>query len=371
MSEPDSDDVGPDDSKILSADPAPNEVCIISSDPLQAFVAALNPALRDREEFTIIVDRRRADSVNAAAQPAIERRRHPSVDARVKTDGFAIVPLATPDAPPRMDRVVDNQSEDDDAEADDRELRRIVEFKRRRKARVGPLMRISVTVGAFSVVLVLFHLTPVGKSLVNRARPVALATSAQTLEPPIEPQAVSVAEAPVPLRPSRPPAERISRPREVAQTPTEVLRQPPRPQSSEALHPQRRQASAEAAAATASNFPPPVQPGSLSASPLDPPLASEGFPRRTHAAATSDERPAHLSSGPRQPSARGLGTGIEALKSIVTSDVNTAGAEAQRQLDELKSKTMTSLAEMQRIWNNATPVSRHHPFNPNALAKEK
>jgi hypothetical protein len=37
----------------------------------------------------------------------------------------------------------------------------------------------------------------------------------------------------------------------------------------------------------------------------------------------------------------------------VKSDVNTAGVEAKRQFDELKSKTMKSLDEMQRMWNNA------------------
>ena len=40
----------------------------------------------------------------------------------------------------------------------------------------------------------------------------------------------------------------------------------------------------------------------------------------------------------------------------MTSDVNTAGVEAKRQFDELKSKTMTSLDEMRRMWNNATRV---------------
>src|SRR4029453_17906903 len=93
MSEPDRDPVGRNDSEILPASPAVNQVVIISSAPLRAFIAALSPALRAREEFTIIVDRRRADSENAA-RPAIERRRHPSVDAKVKTDGFAIVPLS-------------------------------------------------------------------------------------------------------------------------------------------------------------------------------------------------------------------------------------------------------------------------------------
>src|SRR4029453_7691635 len=93
MSEPDRDPVGRDDSEILPASPAVNQVVIISSDPRRAFIAALSPAVGAREGFTIIVDRRRADSENAA-RPAIERRHRPSVDAKLKIDGFAIVPLA-------------------------------------------------------------------------------------------------------------------------------------------------------------------------------------------------------------------------------------------------------------------------------------
>ena len=236
MSEPDRDPVGPVDSEILPASPAANQVFIISSDPLRAFIAALTPALRAKEEFTIIVDRRRADSENAA-RPAIERRHHPSVDAKVKTDGFAIVPLSTTDAPPWIERLVDRQSADDYTEADEREFRRILEFnRRRRKARLGPLVRTFAIVGAFSVLVVLFVQMPAGKALVNRAP-----------EPPIVAQAPSVVEAPAPPSPSRPPAGRISRPRDAARTPTEVSSQPPGPQSIAALQSKRRQASPESA----------------------------------------------------------------------------------------------------------------------------
>jgi hypothetical protein len=40
----------------------------------------------------------------------------------------------------------------------------------------------------------------------------------------------------------------------------------------------------------------------------------------------------------------------------VTRDAMTAGAEAKRQIDELKSKSMKRLDEMRRMWNNATQV---------------
>ena len=37
-------------------------------------------------------------------------------------------------------------------------------------------------------------------------------------------------------------------------------------------------------------------------------------------------------------------------------DVDTAGAEAKRQIDELKSKTVRSLDEARRVWNDTTHV---------------
>ena len=405
---PGSDPVRPDDSEIPQASPATNQVFIISRDPLRAFIAALNPALRGCEEFTIIVDRRRGGWENVAARPAIERRHHPAVDAKVETDGFAIAPLSTtedPQNPPWIGRVVDHQSAADDAEADERELQRILEFKRR-KAWVGRLVPVSAIVGAGSVLVVLFAQMPAGKALVNRARLVALPTSERTAEPPIEPHALSVVEAPAPPRPSRPPAERIGGPRDRGRTPTEVVSPPPSPQSNASRQSKRRPANPEPAPParpesvsvpadsaptprlgvtppapvrpltvaspastsppatapeparpTQSNSPPRAWPGRPSESAPDPTRSSAGSPPRiAQTASTPGEGTVSPSSAPRQPSARGLEAWIEALQSHVKGDVDTAGAEAKRQIDELKSKTMRSLDEMRRVWNNATHV---------------
>ena len=405
---PGSDPVRPDDSEVPPASPAANQVFIISREPLRAFIAALSPALRGCEEFTIIVDRRRAGLENVAARPAIERRHHPWVDAKVETDGFAIVPLSTtddPQNPPWIECVVDHQSAADDAEADERELWRILEFKRH-KARVGRLVRVSAIVGAVSVLVGLVAQMPAGKALVNRARPVALPTSERTAEPPIEPHALSVVEAPAPPRPSRPPAERIGRPRDTGRTPTEVVSLPPSSQYNASRHSKRPPANPEPAPLarpesvsvpadtaptprlgvtppaparpltvaspastsspatapeparpTQSNSPPRAWPGRPSASAPDPTRSSEGSPPRiAHTASTPGEATVSPSSAPRQPSASGLEAWIQALQSHVKGDVDTAGAEAKWQIDELKSKTMRSLDEMRRVWNNATHV---------------
>jgi hypothetical protein len=47
---------------------------------------------------------------------------------------------------------------------------------------------------------------------------------------------------------------------------------------------------------------------------------------------------------------------MQAMQSRVKGDVDTAGAEAKRQIDELRPKTVRSLDEMRRVWNNATHV---------------
>jgi hypothetical protein len=314
MSQPDR----ADDNKILPASPTPKQVCIISSDPLRAFIGALSPTLRAMDELTIIVDRRRADSENGAARPAIERRHHPWVDTKVNTDGFAIVSLSTTEALPWIDHVVEQQSADDDAEVDERELLRIVELKRRRKARIGPRVRMAAMVGAFGVLVVFFVQMTAGKSLVNRAQPLASATLERNSEPWIEAQPASVREAPVPPRPARPPA-----------------------------------AAPEAARPTASSSPPSVRPASLSASAVDPTRPSEGsLPRRAPTGPTPG-KVARLSSAPRQPIAGDREAPIEALASRVTSDVNMAGGEAKRQFHELQSKTMETFVELRRIWNAA------------------
>jgi hypothetical protein len=401
---PGSDHVRPDDSEIPPASPATNQVFIISRDPLQAFIAALSPALRDCEEFTIIVDRRRAALKNVAARPAIERRHHPWVDAKVETDGFAIVPLSTtddPQNPPWIECVVDHQSAADDAEADERELWRALEFERH-KARVGRHVRVSAIVGAVSVLVGLFVQMPAGMVLMNRAPLVALPTSERTPELPSEPHALSVVEAPAPRRPSRPPAERIGRPRDTRRTPTEVVSPPPSPQFNASRQSKWRPANPEPAPParpesvsvpadsaptarldvtpprawpltvaspastsppatapeparqTQSNSPPRAWPGRPSASAPDPTRSAEGSPPRiAHTASTPGEATVSPSSAPRQPSARGLEAWIQALQRRVKGDVDTAGAEAKRQIDELKPKTVRSLDEMRRVWHNA------------------
>src|SRR5262249_56657466 len=95
-------------------------------------------------------------------------------------------------------------------------------YNRIAKVRIGPPVRVTTLVGAFSVLVVLFVQMPAGKALVNRARPVALATWERTPEPPSEPYSRSAVEAPVP-RSVRLPAERIDRPRDTGRARTDTV----------------------------------------------------------------------------------------------------------------------------------------------------
>ena len=339
----------PDNSDMSSAARATNQLCIISRDPLRAFIAALSPALRGCEELTIIVDRRQAE--NVAAAPAIERRQHPAVDARVKTDGFALVPLSTKDNPKNplwIERTIDHQSAGDDAQADERELQRIFEFKRRPKVRIRRLVRVSAIVGTLSVLIVLFVQMPAGRALVNRARLVASPTSERPPEPSIELHSLSVVEAPAPPRPVRLPAQLSGRPRDTGRARTEVASLPPNHRSESSLQPERQPTSPEPAA--------PARPASVPTLPSDvtPPARPHPMIATSPEPTSPGEVTASPSSAPRQPSAGTLEAWKQALASRVTRDVDAAGADAKRQIDELKSNTMRNLDEMRRVWHRAT-----------------
>src|SRR5207302_8716675 len=105
------------------------------------------------------------------------------------------------------------------------------------------------------------------------------------------------------------------------------------------------------------NSPPRAWPGRPSETAPDPTRSSAGsLPPIAQTASTPGKATVSPSSAPRQPSARGLEAWIQALQSHVKGDVDTAGAEAKRQIDELKSKTRTSLDEMRPVGHDATTV---------------
>ncbi len=158
----------------------PKRLCIVSNDRLVTgeFLQALQMSLDPDDEFEIVRDRRRANpseaKPGAADQPSIDRRRHPYVDLALKKKGYAIVPA--PVANPL--RIADRLAPDvprspierlslGDSDEDDRELERILQFKRRQGVRIGSWFIAMLLVG---VILVLLSQLPAVKTFMSRIR---------------------------------------------------------------------------------------------------------------------------------------------------------------------------------------------------------
>src|SRR5437667_4933413 len=153
---------------------ASRRLCIVCRDRHLSgeFVAAFTTTLGLREEFEVIIDRRRGGP--PTDPPPADRRYRPHVTRALERDGFAIVaPFDTrpvqhdhlklpqgPGAPPIESLAL--------KEADQRELERILGFKRPRRARLRQRLMI---VGLIGAPLALLMLSPVGKTLMSRTRP--------------------------------------------------------------------------------------------------------------------------------------------------------------------------------------------------------
>jgi hypothetical protein len=156
---------------------ASRRLCIVSRDRHLAgeFVASFTTALGAREEFEIIVDRRR-DGPPTDPPPA-DRRIRPHVSRALERDGFAVVSQF------ETRPVQDEQLQLFEAReaslierlglgaADERQLKRILGFKRRHRAR---LRQRWILTGLIGVLVALPVLWLAGKTLVSRTRPVEL-----------------------------------------------------------------------------------------------------------------------------------------------------------------------------------------------------
>jgi len=84
----------------MSESPASRCLCIVSGEPVESaeLLAALRPIASTHERLEVIPDRRRGESGSGTNPPGADRRRQPSVDVKVKMDGFAIVRYPPPQA---------------------------------------------------------------------------------------------------------------------------------------------------------------------------------------------------------------------------------------------------------------------------------
>ena len=231
MPEQRTDPVWLDDVESAPKDLWPRRLCIVTGDalPSREFIAALQTAVGPNEEIEIILDRRRGGPGIPPGQPPVDRRRLPHVDTMVRMDGYAIVPVPTsPPRPPRIPdppiapRPIERQRHpterrsaeprpagrpaferrpfEDDTDADERELERILQFKRRHGARLGPMLLLTALVGVLVVLLLI--LLPAMKTLVSWTRPAAPLLAERTSEPLQAAHAPSAAESPSPPRQS-------------------------------------------------------------------------------------------------------------------------------------------------------------------------
>ena len=152
---------------------ASRRLCIVCRDRHLSgeFVASFTTALGLREEFEIIVDRRRGD--HPADPPPADRRYQPHIARALERDGFAIVaPLET--RPVQHDHLKLPQERGalpiehpGLKEADERQLLRILGFNHRGRTRRRQQLILTGLIGAL---LALLMLSPVGKTLVSRTR---------------------------------------------------------------------------------------------------------------------------------------------------------------------------------------------------------
>jgi hypothetical protein len=298
-------------------------LCILSGEPLRlGAIAALHAAVDENEEITFVVDRRKGGPGVATSRP-VDRRSRPSVDVKVKTDGFAFVAASTDDA----------------RETDPRAIRNILELKRRRKGRIGSLLGLTVLVAV--VVVVLGHVTGLRAPAERTGAPqtAVRAPAAETIPPPPRDRVSPPRDSSPPKRsaPASPRTEPARKPRDAAPAPP--LAEP----IGEALPaPQAPLAASTPPARQPTSSPPEVDSPRVSAEPAQPPEAST--PPQVHAVATPADSAPPTNSAPSRPI--GVNTFI---KEQFSRDVSAAGAEAKRQGDHLKDQAI-------RVWNNARRV---------------
>jgi hypothetical protein len=335
----------------MAEPPAPRCLCIVSGDPVRSaeLLAALGAMVSTHERLEIIVDRRRGTSRSGTNPPSADRRRQPSVDVKVKMDGFAIVPYPPP--------ALAGWPLDDEADPDEPEFARVLEFKQRLKARRRRRLALMLLVGSTLAVLLL-TLVPTMKALMSPTRlaapPPAESPSAIAMSPPTDasPQSGGSLRSPEPTPPA---LERTGRPRaKPAGSPpmrrtNEPVRAAPAPKAVES--PAVASPPAEGAggpgpaaqAATAAEVPAPRPPTDASTQRVgsvqspepgrSPEAASTG---QAPTATIPDASPASPSGSPSDQSVGGLLDQFKNLGSLVSRDASEANAEMKRQGDDLK-----------------------------------
>jgi hypothetical protein len=372
----------------MSEPPAPRCLCIVSGDPVRSaeLLAALRTMVSTHERLEIIVDRRRVKSGSWTNPPSADRRRQPSVDVKVKTDGFAIVPYP----PPALaGRPLDDEADPDESglavvpypppgwppdevDPDEPEFARVLEFNNRRKARRRRRLVLTLLVGSTLAVLLLTQV-PTMKALMSPTRLAA--------PPPAEPPSAIAMSSPLPLteaspqspplpptdaspqsdgslrspEPTPPAVERTGRPRAKpagsppmrrTKAPMHAAPAPMAVESPEVVSPPAEGVGGPgpaAQAATAAEVPAPRPQSDASIQRVgsvqspEPGRSPEAAPTGQAPTATiPDASPASSGGSPSNQSAGGFVDQFKNLGSLVSRDASEANAEMKRQGDDLR-----------------------------------
>jgi hypothetical protein len=381
----------------MSEPPAPRCLCIVSGHPVRS--GELLDALRtmvDTHEVEVIVDRRRRE-FNATDQQLAERRRQPSVDVRLKLDGFAMVPDPSPSlAGSPSDGVLAGRPFDellagaplDEADPDEPELEGVLQFNRQRKGRRRRRLALALLVGA-TLALLLLTWVPTMKALMSSTRPgappAAESPSTIAMSPPLaptdaSPQSHESLRSPEPTPPAvkrtgrprakpagSPPMRRTNAPVHAAQIPKAVQRpevapSPPPSQGTAGPAPAAQAATAAEVAAQSPEVAPPPSDGAREPAPaaqaattaevnaprgqIAPPEAAPTGQAPT--ATTRDASRAPSASSPSDRHVGGLGDQFKNLGTVMERDVIEATADAKRQGDDFR----TLQNRLRRAWDS-------------------
>jgi hypothetical protein len=319
----------------MSEPPAPRCLCIVSGDPVRSaeLLAALGAMVSTHERLEIIVDRRRGTSGSGTNPPSADRRRQPSVDVKVKMDGFAIVPYPPP--------ALAGWPLDDEADPDEPEFARVLEFNHRRKARRRRRLALTLLVGSTLAVLLLTQVSTM-KALMSPTRlaapPPAESPSAIAMSPPLPP-AVERTGRPRAKPAGSPPMRRTNEPVHAAPAPKAVESPAVASPPAEGAGGPGPAAQAATAAEVAAPRPPTDASTQRVGSVKSPEPARSPEAARTGQAPTAtipDASPASSGGSPSDQSVGGLLDQFKNLGSLVSSDASEANAEMKRQGDDLK-----------------------------------
>jgi len=178
-------------------------LCVVSRTPVMSgvFVAGLTTAVGSRDELEIIVDRRHGGP--GTNHLSIERRQRDHVARALARDGFALVPVPSPELPESSSSKRDRWPVESvvPEETYERKLERVLWYKQGRIVRLSRLLILSVLMNA---ILVAFFVSPAVKARWRHSRSPAAPAAVTTPAAPAPGETISPSTTAAPQPGSHP-----------------------------------------------------------------------------------------------------------------------------------------------------------------------